>query len=149
MYVYIYINISVVCVDRRHALKHLYVCISISISIYLHTYRCLPSNTCMYVSIYINISTYIQVFEGVPTYPTASRCWDIIDKYKVNQFYTAPTLIRSLMSFGEEVLAPYSLESLRVLGSVGEPINPEAWRWYHKHVGKETCPIVDTWWQVL
>jgi len=94
----------------------------------------------------INGATQV-VFEGVPTYPTATRCWDIIDKYKVNQFYTAPTLIRSLMSFGTEVLKPYSLDSLRVLGSVGEPINPEAWRWYSKHIGKDKCPIVDTWWQ--
>lgn len=94
----------------------------------------------------INGATQV-VFEGIPTYPTATRCWDIIDKYKVNQFYTAPTLIRSLMGFGEEVLEPYSLESLRVLGSVGEPINPEAWRWYSKHIGKDRCPIVDTWWQ--
>jgi acetyl-CoA synthetase len=87
------------------------------------------------------------MFEGVPTYPDAGRFWEVVDKYKVTQFYTAPTAIRALMSHGEEIPGRYDLSSLKVLGSVGEPINPEAWRWYHKNVGREKCPIVDTWWQ--
>lgn len=87
------------------------------------------------------------MFEGVPTYPDPGRFWATVDKWKVNQFYTAPTAIRALMAQGEEWVEKYDLSSLRLLGSVGEPINPEAWRWYHKHVGKERCPIVDTWWQ--
>lgn len=87
------------------------------------------------------------MFEGVPTYPHPGRFWEIVDKYKVNQFYTAPTAIRALQAFGTEPIAPYSLESLKVLGSVGEPINEEAWHWYHTHIGKARCPIVDTWWQ--
>ncbi len=88
-----------------------------------------------------------MMFEGVPTYPDAGRFWQVCDKHGVNQFYTAPTAIRSLMSFGEDHVLSYSLDSLKVLGSVGEPINEEAWRWYHIHVGKERCPVVDTWWQ--
>ncbi len=87
------------------------------------------------------------MFEGVPTYPNAGRFWEIVDKYKVNQFYTAPTAIRALQAFGLEPLEPYSLDSLKVIGSVGEPINEEAWHWYHSHVGKGNCPLVDTWWQ--
>lgn len=87
------------------------------------------------------------MFEGVPTYPHPGRFWEIVDKYKVNQFYTAPTAIRALQAFGTEPIAPYSLDSLKVLGSVGEPINEEAWHWYHTHIGKTRCPIVDTWWQ--
>ncbi len=87
------------------------------------------------------------MFEGTPTYPDAGRFWQIIDKYKVNQFYTAPTAIRALQAHGTEPLEPYKLDSLRVIGSVGEPINEEAWHWYHDHVGKGKCPIVDTWWQ--
>mmetsp|Transcript_8924 Transcript_8924/g.26779 ORF Transcript_8924/g.26779 Transcript_8924/m.26779 type:complete len:721 (-) Transcript_8924:858-3020(-) len=87
------------------------------------------------------------VFEGTPTYPTPARCWEIVAKYKVKQFYTAPTLIRSLMGFGEKHVTPHDRSSLRVLGTVGEPINPEAWRWYHQVVGDGRCPIVDTWWQ--
>ncbi|MDF9796027.1 acetyl-CoA synthetase [Catalinimonas alkaloidigena] len=87
------------------------------------------------------------MYEGVPTYPDAGRFWKIVDKYKVNQFYTAPTAIRALQAHGTEPLEPYSLDSLRVIGSVGEPINEEAWHWYHDHVGKNKCPIVDTWWQ--
>ena len=87
------------------------------------------------------------MFEGVPTFPDAGRFWDVVDKHKVNQFYTAPTAIRALQAFGLEPLAPYSLESLKVIGSVGEPINEEAWHWYHDHVGKGNCPLVDTWWQ--
>mgnify|MGYP000499627594 FL=1 len=87
------------------------------------------------------------MFEGIPTYPNPGRFWDIVDKYKVNQFYTAPTAIRALMREGEQWVDKHDLSSLRLLGSVGEPINPEAWMWYHKHVGRERCPIVDTWWQ--
>ncbi len=87
------------------------------------------------------------MFEGVPTYPDAGRFWDVVDRHKVTQFYTAPTAIRALMAHGEEIPARYDLSTLKVLGSVGEPINPEAWRWYHKNVGRERCPIVDTWWQ--
>ena len=87
------------------------------------------------------------MFEGVPTYPDASRFWNIIDKYKVNQFYTAPTAIRALQSFGDKFLEKSDLSSLKVIGSVGEPINEEAWNWYNKKVGKNRCPIVDTWWQ--
>lgn len=87
------------------------------------------------------------MFEGVPTWPDAGRFWDICDKYQVNQFYTAPTAIRSLMSKGLEPVARYSLNSLKVIGSVGEPINEEAWRWYNSYIGKEKCPLVDTWWQ--
>ncbi|EON74865.1 Acetyl-coenzyme A synthetase [Lunatimonas lonarensis] len=87
------------------------------------------------------------MFEGVPTFPDAGRFWAIVDKYQVNQFYTAPTAIRALQAHGTEPLEAYSLDSLKVLGSVGEPINEEAWHWYHTHVGKTRCPIVDTWWQ--
>ncbi|UXX80552.1 acetate--CoA ligase [Reichenbachiella carrageenanivorans] len=87
------------------------------------------------------------MFEGVPTYPDAGRFWEIIDKYQVNQFYTAPTAIRALQAYGLDPVLPYKLDSLKVLGSVGEPINEEAWHWYHDHIGKGKCPIVDTWWQ--
>ena len=87
------------------------------------------------------------MFEGIPTYPSMSRFWEVIDKYKVNIFYTAPTAIRSLMAAGEEPVKRTSRASLRLLGSVGEPINPEAWEWYHRVVGDRRCPIVDTWWQ--
>tara|TARA_B110000438_G_scaffold28289_1_gene27296 strand:- start:993 stop:2969 length:1977 start_codon:yes stop_codon:yes gene_type:complete len=87
------------------------------------------------------------MFEGVPTYPDAGRFWDVVDRLKVTQFYTAPTAIRALMSHGTDIPNKYNLSTLRVLGSVGEPINPEAWRWYHKNIGRERCPIVDTWWQ--
>jgi acetyl-CoA synthetase len=87
------------------------------------------------------------LFEGIPSWPDAGRFWDLIDKYKVNIFYTAPTAIRSLEVFGEEPFIGKDLSSLKVLGSVGEPINEEAWHWYHKNVGKGNCPIVDTWWQ--
>ncbi len=87
------------------------------------------------------------MFEGVPTYPDAGRFWEIVDKHQVNQFYTAPTAIRALQAYGLETLEPYDLSSLKVLGSVGEPINEEAWHWYHDHIGKGKCPIVDTWWQ--
>ena len=88
-----------------------------------------------------------MMFEGVPTYPHAGRFWEICDKYEVNQFYTAPTAIRALQAHGLEPVEPYSLESLKVIGSVGEPINEEAWHWYHDHIGKGNCPLVDTWWQ--
>jgi len=87
------------------------------------------------------------MFEGIPTWPDAGRFWDIIDKHKVNQFYTAPTAIRSLMAMGMEWLSNKDLRSLKVLGTVGEPINEAAWHWYHDHIGKSRCPIVDTWWQ--
>jgi acetyl-CoA synthetase len=87
------------------------------------------------------------MFEGVPNYPDSSRFGRVIEKHKVNQFYTAPTAIRALMQQGEDVLGNADLSSLRLLGSVGEPINPEAWEWYNRVVGKDSCPIVDTWWQ--
>ena len=87
------------------------------------------------------------MFEGVPTYPDASRFWQVCEKHKVNQFYTAPTAIRALMAKGTDFVNGCDLSSLRVLGTVGEPINPEAWNWYNENVGKGTCPIVDTWWQ--
>ncbi|MCK6638473.1 MAG: acetate--CoA ligase [Bacteroidia bacterium] len=87
------------------------------------------------------------MFEGVPTFPDPGRLWQVIDKHAVNIFYTAPTAIRSLMASGVDHVLAYSLHSLRVLGSVGEPINEEAWHWYHTHVGKGKCPVVDTWWQ--
>lgn len=87
------------------------------------------------------------MFEGIPTWPDASRLWDIVDKYNVNILYSAPTAIRSLMGFGLGPLQGKNLDSLKVLGSVGEPINEEAWHWYHKNVGRENSPVVDTWWQ--
>ncbi len=87
------------------------------------------------------------IYEGVPLYPTASRLWEIIDRYQVNSFYTAPTAIRALMCIGDAPVKATSRQSLKVLGSVGEPINPEAWRWYYNVVGEQRCPIVDTWWQ--
>jgi len=87
------------------------------------------------------------LFEGVPTFPDAGRFWKVIDKYKVTHFYTAPTAIRALEAAGLDFVKPYKLDSLKVLGSVGEPINEEAWHWYNKNIGKEKCPIVDTWWQ--
>jgi len=87
------------------------------------------------------------MFEGVPTYPDASRCWQVVDKHRVNVFYTAPTALRSLMGQGDEFVTRTSRRSLHLLGTVGEPINPEAWEWYHRVVGDGRCPIVDTWWQ--
>ena len=87
------------------------------------------------------------MFEGVPTYPDASRFWQVIDKHQVNQFYTAPTAIRALMGAGDSYVEKTSRESLKLLGTVGEPINPEVWEWYHRVVGDSRCPIVDTWWQ--
>jgi acetyl-CoA synthetase len=91
--------------------------------------------------------TTTVMFEGVPTYPDASRFWQVVDKHKVNSFYTAPTAIRALMREGDGPVLKTSRKSLRILGTVGEPINPEAWHWYHKVVGDSRCPIVDTWWQ--
>ena len=91
--------------------------------------------------------TTTLMFEGVPTYPSPGRFWQVCDKHNVNQFYTAPTAIRALMAAGEDHVLSYGLYSLKLLGSVGEPINTEAWEWYHIHIGKEKCPIVDTWWQ--
>jgi len=87
------------------------------------------------------------MFEGVPTYPDASRFWQVIDKHQVNQFYTAPTALRALMGAGDKPVLATSRASLKLLGTVGEPINPEAWEWYHRVVGEGRCPIVDTWWQ--
>ena len=87
------------------------------------------------------------MFEGVPTFPDAGRFWQVVERHGVNQFYTAPTAIRALMAKGDEWPAKYDLSSLKVLGSVGEPINAEAWHWYDKHIGKGKCPIIDTWWQ--
>jgi acetyl-CoA synthetase len=87
------------------------------------------------------------MFEGVPTYPSISRFWDVIDKHQVNIFYTAPTVIRSLMGMGDHWVTDTRRNSLRILGSVGEPINPEAWEWYYHVAGETRCPIVDTWWQ--
>lgn len=91
--------------------------------------------------------TTTVMFEGVPTYPGPGRFWQVCDKHGVNQFYTAPTAIRALMAHGDDHVLSYGLYSLKVLGTVGEPINQEAWEWYHIHIGKEKCPIVDTWWQ--
>ena len=87
------------------------------------------------------------MFEGVPSYPDYGRFWEIVDKHKVSIFYTAPTAIRALEAQGLDFVTPYKLDSLKVLGTVGEPINEEAWQWYHTYIGKEKCPIVDTWWQ--
>ena len=87
------------------------------------------------------------MFEGVPTYPDAGRCWEVVDKHQVNTFYTAPTAIRALHAVGDEPVTRSSRRSLRLLGSVGEPINPEAWEWYYRVIGDSRCPIVDTWWQ--
>ena len=87
------------------------------------------------------------IYEGIPTYPDAGRFWRICEKYKVSQFYTAPTAIRSLMGHGTECVTKYDLNSLNVIGSVGEPINEEAWMWYHDNIGNKKCPVVDTWWQ--
>ncbi|MFM7637944.1 MAG: acetate--CoA ligase, partial [Crocinitomicaceae bacterium] len=87
------------------------------------------------------------LFEGIPTFPDAGRFWNVIDKHKVTQFYTAPTAIRSLAKESLEFVTKYRMDSLKVIGSVGEPINEEAWQWYNEHIGKKKCPIVDTWWQ--
>ncbi|NCG07074.1 MAG: acetate--CoA ligase [Gammaproteobacteria bacterium] len=87
------------------------------------------------------------MFEGVPTYPDGGRCWEVIDKHQVNTFFTAPTAIRALHALGDHFVTRHSRKSLRIIGSVGEPINPEAWEWYHRVVGDSRCPIVDSWWQ--
>lgn len=87
------------------------------------------------------------MFEGIPSWPDSGRFWQIIDKYKITQFYTAPTAIRSLMAAGLDYVKPYKLDSLKLIGSVGEPINEEAWYWYYQNIGKSKCPLVDTWWQ--
>lgn len=87
------------------------------------------------------------MFESIPTYPNAGRYWDMIQRHKITQFYTAPTAIRALMKFGNDIVKLYDLSSLRILGTVGEPINPEAWRWYNEVVGNGRCSIVDTYWQ--
>ena len=92
-------------------------------------------------------ATSSVLFEGTPFYPDHKRCWEIISEYRVSKFYTAPTAIRSLMAFGAEQTAGFDLTSLKVLGTVGEPINPEAWQWYHKVVGGSQCSISDTYWQ--
>jgi len=94
----------------------------------------------------LNRATSVM-FEGIPTFPNPSRYWAIIDKYKVSRFYTAPTAIRSLMKYGKNPVEKYKRDSLRVLGTVGEPINPEAWLWYYNVVGASRCSIVDTFWQ--
>ncbi len=99
----------------------------------------------LYAPLMSGITTLM--FEGVPTYPDAGRFWSVIDKHRVTLFYTAPTAIRALMACGLDHVLSYNLHTLRVLGTVGEPINEEAWHWYNMHVGKERCPIVDTWWQ--
>ncbi len=99
----------------------------------------------VYAPLMAGITTVM--FEGVPDHPKPDRLWQIIEKHKVSILYTAPTLIRALMRYGPQWPNSYKLRSLRLLGSVGEPINPEAWRWYHRHVGKNRCPIMDTWWQ--
>ena len=95
----------------------------------------------------LSAGAHTLLFEGVPTYPDASRFWNVIEKHKVNIFYTAPTAIRSLLSQGDDFTKKHDLSTLRVLGTVGEPINVEAWEWYYKEIGQENCPIVDTWWQ--
>ena len=87
------------------------------------------------------------MFEGVPNYPDMSRFWKVVEKYKVNIFYTAPTAIRAIAKEGDEWVKKHDLSSLRILGTVGEPINPEAWNWYYNLIGRGECPIVDTWWQ--
>src|SRR5690606_19769781 len=94
----------------------------------------------------INGATQV-LFEGVPTYPDAGRFWEVVDRHGVTVFYTAPTAIRALMAQGDDFVTRTNRSSLRILGTVGEPINPEAWRWYHDVVGGGRCPVVDTWWQ--
>ena len=89
----------------------------------------------------------VMMYEGAPTYPHGGRFWEICKKHQVTIFYTAPTAIRAVMKMGNELPNSYDLSSIRLLGTVGEPINPEAWIWYHKTIGKKNCPIVDTWWQ--
>jgi len=95
----------------------------------------------------LGLGTTVMMYEGIPLYPGPDRFWQIIEKFRVNIFYTAPTVIRALMRFGTEPIKKHDISSLRLLGSVGEPINPEAWHWYHEHIGAKQLPIVDTWWQ--
>jgi acetyl-CoA synthetase len=95
----------------------------------------------------LSLGSTTVLFESIPTYPTPYRYWDLVQRYKITQFYTAPTAIRSLMRYDTEPITQYDLSSLRVLGSVGEPINPEAWHWYYHHIGKEQCTVTDTYWQ--
>jgi len=87
------------------------------------------------------------IFEGAPDYKDPSTWWKIVEKYRVNKFYTAPTAVRLFMKYGEQWPEAHDLSSLKILGSVGEPINPEAWHWYYEHIGHKNCAIVDTWWQ--
>ena len=87
------------------------------------------------------------MYEGAPDFPDMSRMWEILQKYKVSIFYTTPTALRMFMKFGDQIPNSFDLSSLRLLGTVGEPINPEVWKWYYKVIGKEKCPIIDTWWQ--
>jgi acetyl-CoA synthetase len=95
----------------------------------------------------LGVGGTVMIYEGAPTVPDAGRLWDICQRHRITVFYTAPTAIRALMKFGDEIPAKYDLSALRLLGTVGEPINPEAWIWYHRTIGRERCPIVDTWWQ--
>jgi acyl-coenzyme A synthetase/AMP-(fatty) acid ligase len=123
------------------------------------TYMCrLPVFPSFIVKICAPLSSYIvygplsngvttTVFESTPTYPTPARYWQVVEKHKLTQFYTAPTAIRLLRRHGEQHVQGHDLSSLRVIGSVGEPINPEAWNWYNEHVGKRQCAVVDTYWQ--
>ena len=95
----------------------------------------------------LSVGATTLMFEGVPTYPDGGRCWEVVDKHKVNAFFTAPTAIRALNALGDDLVTRHSRATLRIIGSVGEPINPEAWEWYHRVVGDSRCPIVDSWWQ--
>ncbi|MFC4406159.1 acetate--CoA ligase [Haloarchaeobius iranensis] len=95
----------------------------------------------------LSLGTTTLMYEGTPDYPERDRVWEMVDRYQVDQFYTAPTAIRAFMKWGSEYPAAHDLSSLRLLGTVGEPINPRAWKWYYKHIGDEDCPVVDTWWQ--
>ena len=106
----------------------------------------ITGHTYMLYGLLSNAAT-IVMYEGTPDFPNQSRFWELIEKHKVTIFYTAPTAIRCFMKWGEDLITPYDLSSLRLLGTVGEPINPEAWMWYYTIIGREKCPIVDTWWQ--
>ena len=106
----------------------------------------ITGHTCTVYGALANAAS-IVLFEGTPIHPSPSRVWEIIDRLKVNIFYTAPTLIRTLMKYGDHYVTRYKRDSLKVLGTAGEPINPEAWMWYWKVVGNGKCPVVDTYWQ--
>lgn len=122
------------------------ICLELSCSCIL--LFCLsPGHTYVVYGALLNGGTTF-VFESTPMYPDAGRYWDMIDRHKINAFYTAPTAIRSLMRYGDEITKKYDLSSLKVLGTVGEPINPEAWKWYYEKIGRNKCTIVDTYWQV-